>query len=117
MDRGSWGATVYGVTKSQTQLSDQAQHACTHTHTHTRTQCYHPDTSRSVCVCPSGVGRRDTQDMVRGLHLPSHLVLRNHHQRQDTHLEPLFLRNHLHCCEICTLHTPSQSGIRSGNKA
>ena len=37
MDRGSWGATVYGVTKSQTQLSDQAQHACTHTHAHTHT--------------------------------------------------------------------------------
>ena len=34
MDRGCWGATVHGVTKSQTQLSDQAQHACTHTHAH-----------------------------------------------------------------------------------
>ena len=26
MDRGDWWATVHGVTKSQTQLSDQAQH-------------------------------------------------------------------------------------------
>ena len=25
MDRGAWWATVHGVTKSQTQLSDQAQ--------------------------------------------------------------------------------------------
>ena len=27
MDRGAWWATVHGVTKSQTQLSDQAQHS------------------------------------------------------------------------------------------
>ena len=26
MERGAWCATVHGVTKSQTQLSDQAQH-------------------------------------------------------------------------------------------
>ena len=26
MDRGAWWATVHGVTKSQTRLSDQAQH-------------------------------------------------------------------------------------------
>ena len=26
MDRGAWQATVHGVTKSQTQLSDEAQH-------------------------------------------------------------------------------------------
>ena len=26
MDRGAWWATVHGVTKSQTQLSDQVQH-------------------------------------------------------------------------------------------
>ena len=26
MDRGDWWATVHGVTKSQTRLSDQAQH-------------------------------------------------------------------------------------------
>ena len=26
MDRGAWQATVHGVTKSQTQLSDSAQH-------------------------------------------------------------------------------------------
>ena len=31
MDRGAWWATVHGVAKSQTQLSDQN----THTHTHT----------------------------------------------------------------------------------
>ena len=34
MDRGTWWATVCGVTKSQTQLST---HAHTHTHTHTHT--------------------------------------------------------------------------------
>ena len=33
MDRGAWRATVYGVTKSWTRLSD-----FTHTHTHTHTQ-------------------------------------------------------------------------------
>ena len=32
MDKGAWWATVHGVTKSQTQLSN------THTHTHTHTQ-------------------------------------------------------------------------------
>ena len=32
MDRGAWWATVYGVAKSQTWLSDRV---CTHTHTHT----------------------------------------------------------------------------------
>ena len=35
MDRGAWWATVHGVAKSQTWLSDQAH---THTHTHTHTQ-------------------------------------------------------------------------------
>ena len=34
MNRGAWWATVHGVTKSQTCLSDYA-HTCTHTHTHT----------------------------------------------------------------------------------
>ena len=34
MDRGAWRATVHGVTKSQTQLSD--------TYTHTHTQSYTP---------------------------------------------------------------------------
>ena len=27
MDRGAWWATVYGVTKSRTRLSDYAQHS------------------------------------------------------------------------------------------
>ena len=27
MDRGAWWATVYGVAKSQTRLSDEAQHS------------------------------------------------------------------------------------------
>ena len=27
MDRGAWQATVHGVTKDRTQLSDQAQHS------------------------------------------------------------------------------------------
>ena len=27
MDRGAWRATVYGVSKSQTRLSDQVQHS------------------------------------------------------------------------------------------
>ena len=30
MDGGAWWATVYGVAKSQTQLSDQAQHMPCH---------------------------------------------------------------------------------------
>ena len=34
MNRGAWKATVHRVTKSQTQLSNQAHH--THTHTHTQ---------------------------------------------------------------------------------
>ena len=34
MNRGAWQATVDGVTKSETQLSDSHTH--THTHTHTR---------------------------------------------------------------------------------
>ena len=33
MDKGAWRATVHGVAKSQTQLSDSHTH--THTHTHT----------------------------------------------------------------------------------
>ena len=33
MDRGAWQATVHGVGKSQTQLSDRLS---THTHTHTQ---------------------------------------------------------------------------------
>ena len=35
MDRGAWWATIYGITKSRTQLSDQHTRAHTHTHTHT----------------------------------------------------------------------------------
>ena len=31
MDRGAWQATVHGVTKSQTQLSDTQTHTDTHT--------------------------------------------------------------------------------------
>jgi len=38
MDRGAWRATVHGVTKSQTQLSD----TYTHTHTHRATLPSHP---------------------------------------------------------------------------
>ena len=34
MDRGAWRATVHGVSKSGTRLSDWAN---THTHTHTHT--------------------------------------------------------------------------------
>ena len=37
MDKGGWWATVHGVTKMWTQMSD-----CTHTHTHTHTH---------VCAC------------------------------------------------------------------
>ena len=29
MDRGAWRATVHGITKSQTELSDSAQHSIT----------------------------------------------------------------------------------------
>ena len=35
MNRGAWQATVDGVTKSETQLSDSHTHIHTHTHTHT----------------------------------------------------------------------------------
>ena len=38
MDRGAWWATVYGITQSRTQLSDQRARARAHTHTHTHTQ-------------------------------------------------------------------------------
>ena len=30
MDRGTWWATVHGVTESQTQLKQLSTHACTH---------------------------------------------------------------------------------------
>ena len=42
--RGAWQATVRGLTKSRTQLSNQHTHThvhtymCTHTHVHTHTQ-------------------------------------------------------------------------------
>ena len=35
MDRGAWRATVHGVPKNQTCLSDSLTHTHTHTHTHT----------------------------------------------------------------------------------
>ena len=34
MDRGAWQATVYGVTKSWTQLSDSLSLSHSHVHTH-----------------------------------------------------------------------------------
>ena len=37
MDRGAWWATVHGVAKNQTQLSDSHTDTHTHTHTHTHT--------------------------------------------------------------------------------
>ena len=37
MDRGAWQATVHGVTKSWTWLSDWLTHTHTHTHRHTHT--------------------------------------------------------------------------------
>ena len=51
MDKGGWWATVHGVTKMWTQMSD-----CTHTHTHTHT-CVHVHTCIYMymyiymCVC------------------------------------------------------------------
>ena len=39
MDRGTWKATVHGITNSQTWLSDSH----THTHTHTHTIFHHLD--------------------------------------------------------------------------
>ena len=38
MDRGAWRATVHGVSKSGTRLSDWVN-THTHTHTHTHTRC------------------------------------------------------------------------------
>ena len=43
MDRGTWWATVHGVTKSQTSLNDS-----THTHTHTHTRISLEITSHAV---------------------------------------------------------------------
>ena len=40
MDRGAWWATVYGIAKSQTQLTTD-----THTHTHTHARTYTDDSS------------------------------------------------------------------------
>ena len=37
MDIGAWRATIHGVAKSQTRLSDSH----THTHTHTHTKSYY----------------------------------------------------------------------------
>ena len=39
MDRGAWWVTVYGITKSQTRLSDWVC-TCVHTHTHTHTRTH-----------------------------------------------------------------------------
>ena len=51
MDRGAWRATVHGVSKSQTLLSNWAcVCVCAHTHTHTHyTMCPHggPDKTRA----------------------------------------------------------------------
>ena len=41
MDKGAWRATVHGVAKSQTQLSDSHTHTHTHTHTHIHTKSYY----------------------------------------------------------------------------
>ena len=46
MDRGAWWATVHGVAKTQTQLSDP-ERAHTHTHTHTHTHI-HTHTASSI---------------------------------------------------------------------
>ena len=49
MNRGAWWATVHGVTKSWTQLSDGVlmhAHGHTHTHTHTHTHKTHWVNSR-----------------------------------------------------------------------
>ena len=50
MDRGAWQATVQGVTKSQTRLSDWA-----HTHTHS---AFRKVKHRYITTCSSRMGRR-----------------------------------------------------------
>ena len=52
MDRGAWWATIHGVAKSQTKLSnDVCMHVCTHmcartpTHTHTHTHNHYSNFS------------------------------------------------------------------------
>ena len=58
MNRGAWQATVDGVTKSETQLSDSHTHIHTHTHTHTHTNQSWRQAGRSGSLkcCPQELG-------------------------------------------------------------
>ena len=63
-DRGTWQATVHGVTKSQTRLSTRA---CVraHTHTHTRSSQGH-----QLTVCPVSTGINTPMDnMLAFIHM------------------------------------------------
>ena len=50
VDRGVWRATVHGVTKSWTLLSDSHTH--THTHTHIHTHTHHHSYLRPIASFP-----------------------------------------------------------------
>ena len=52
MNRGAWQATVDGVTKSETQLSDSH----THTHTHTNRGWRQAGRLGSLKCCPQELG-------------------------------------------------------------
>ena len=50
MDKGVWWATVHGVKKSQTQLSNTHTHTHTHTHAHTGSLPIPPDCTLFQCI-------------------------------------------------------------------
>ena len=55
MDREAWRTTVYGIAKSQTQLSAMQAHACVHAHTHTHKHTYTARKSKVLCFWPSSL--------------------------------------------------------------
>ena len=67
-DRGTWQATVHGVTKSQTRLSTRA---CARTHTHTHTVL--PGSS-SHCL-PSVYRNKHTHGQHAGIYTHGHVCM------------------------------------------
>ena len=66
MDGGAWWATVHGVTKSGTQLSDTQTHTHTHTHTQNIPPYHHLPKSHVQEAEETWRRRRDGPDRYRG---------------------------------------------------
>ena len=88
MDRGTWQATVHGVSKSQTWLK-----SCTHKHTYsyTHTHTHHMLGGDLIASLGTGWGRAENTAFIPQFHLPSPTSHCQAHSYLLQTLKPLWL--------------------------